>query len=112
MKLAYAVVFEQTPNNYSAYSPDLPGCVGTAATWTEVRQIMRDAVALYIEELTEKGEPVPMPQMSVQDALTFHSNTLAENATELSRTFSDGPATISTTVVMVDIDVAVPAGAR
>ena len=112
MKLAYAVVFEQTPNNYSAYSPELPGCVATAATWTEIQKIMRDAIAVYIEETVEKGEPVPTPQMSVQDALAFHSNALAENAEELSQTFSDAPATISTTVVMVDIDVAVPAGAR
>lgn len=112
MKLAYAVVFEQTPNNYSAYAPDLPGCVATAATWTEIQQIMRDAIALYVAETVEKGEPIPAPQMSVQDALAFHGNTLAENAAELSQAYSDAPATISTTVVMVDIDVAVPTGAR
>ena len=112
MNLQYSVVFERTPNNYCAYVPDLPGCIATAATWTEIQQIMQDAIALYIEETVEKGEPVPTPQMSVQDALAFHSNALAENAEELSRAFSDAPATISTTVVMVDIDVAVPAGAR
>ena len=112
MKLAYAVVFEQAPNNYSAYSPELPGCIGTAETWTEIHEIMRASIAIYIGEIVEKGEPLPTPRMSVQDALAFHSNALRENTEELRSAFSDAPATISTTVVMVDIDVAVPAGAR
>ena len=38
MKLAYSVVFERTPNNYSAYVPDVPGCVSTGKTWTRCRR--------------------------------------------------------------------------
>ena len=37
MKLRYAVVFEQTPNNYCAYAPDVPGCVSTGTTWKEIQ---------------------------------------------------------------------------
>ena len=36
MKLTYAVVFEQAPNNYCAYIPDLPGCISTGRTWEEM----------------------------------------------------------------------------
>ena len=96
MKLTYAVVFEETSNNYSAYAPDLPGCVGTAATLAEAQEIMREAMGIYIEETIEQGEPLPAPQMSMQDALAFHSKALTENADKLRSTFADAPATIST----------------
>ena len=38
MKLKYAVVYERTPNNYSAYSPDLPGCISTGETWEDIQE--------------------------------------------------------------------------
>ena len=40
MKLTYAVVFEQTPNNYGAYVPDVPGCVSTGKTWDEMQAMI------------------------------------------------------------------------
>ena len=111
LKLTYAVVFEQMPNNYSAYSPDLDGCIGTAATWEEIQETMREAITIYIEETLEKGGPMPAPHMSVQDALTYHSDTLSENAEALQSTFSESPATVSTTVAMIDVEVAAPTAA-
>ena len=45
MKLQYAVVFERTPNNYCAYVPDLPGCISTGKTWTEMKEIVQEASA-------------------------------------------------------------------
>lgn len=54
MKLKYVVVFEQTPNNYSAYLPDLPGCVSTGKTWEEMQEMIREAVPFHIEGMLEK----------------------------------------------------------
>ena len=41
MKLKYVVIYERTPNNYSAYSPDLPGCISTGKTWEEIQENIR-----------------------------------------------------------------------
>lgn len=57
----YAVVIERAPNNYSAYVPDLPGCVATGATIEEVEREIREAIEFHIEGLRDAGEPVPEP---------------------------------------------------
>ena len=57
----YTIVIEQTPRNFAAYAPDLPGCVATGATRHEVVQEMRSAIAFHIESLREHDEPVPAP---------------------------------------------------
>ena len=49
MKFQYAVVYEQTPNNYGAYVPDLPVCVSAGDSWDEIQENIRDAVAFHIE---------------------------------------------------------------
>ena len=72
MKLTYVVVFEQTPNNYCAYIPDLPGCVSTGRTWEEMQWMIKEAIEFHIEGIQLDGEPVPPPQMSVEDALAYH----------------------------------------
>ena len=72
MKLTYVVVFEQTPNNYCAYVPDLPGCISTGRTWEEMQCMIKEAITGHIEITHEYGEPVPLPQMSVEDALAYH----------------------------------------
>jgi len=59
---AYAVVIEQADGNWSAYVPDLPGCVSTGATPTEVIANIREAIELHIEGMIEDGEPVPPPR--------------------------------------------------
>ena len=59
MKLTYAVVFEQTPNNYCAYVPDVPGCVSTGGTWDEMQAMIREALAFHIEGLLEGASPSP-----------------------------------------------------
>lgn len=55
----YAVVYEQTPNNYSAYVPDLPGCIATGKTLDEVERLMGEGVRLHLELMREMGEPIP-----------------------------------------------------
>lgn len=62
---AYAVVIEQADGNWSAYVPDLPGCVSTGATPTEVIANIREAIELHIEGMIEDGEPVPPPRTLV-----------------------------------------------
>jgi predicted RNase H-like HicB family nuclease len=59
--MRYAVVIEQAQGNYSAYVPDLPGCVAVGDTLDEVEQEIRDAIHLHIEGLKEDGLPVPPP---------------------------------------------------
>lgn len=49
------------PSNYSAWSPDLPGCVATGATVEEVEREMRAAIALHLEGLDQDGDPIPEP---------------------------------------------------
>lgn len=57
----YTVVFEQAPNNWAAYVPDLPGCVTTGSTLEETRRLITEAIEFHIEGLREDGEPVPEP---------------------------------------------------
>ncbi len=78
MKLTYAVVFEQTPNNYCAYIPDLPGCISTGRTWDKMLAMIKEAIAFHIEGMHEDGDPIPPPQMSVSEALAYHKETIPE----------------------------------
>ena len=60
--MKYAVVIEDAGCNYSAYVPDLPGCVATGASVEEAEAEIRKAVAFHIEGLLEDGLPVPPPK--------------------------------------------------
>jgi len=58
----YLIVIEGAQGeNFSAYAPDLPGCVATGATHDEVEREMRDAITFHLEGLREAGEPIPEP---------------------------------------------------
>lgn len=105
MKLTYAVVIEQTPNNYAAYAPEVPGCISTAKTWDEMLAMIREALTVHIEFLIEDGDPVPEPMMSVDDAIAYHSEALAKANEESLVEHGDAPATISTAFRMVEIEV-------
>lgn len=59
--MKYVVVFERTPNNWSAYVPDLPGCVAAGDTREEVECLIREAITLHIAALREQNQPVPRP---------------------------------------------------
>jgi predicted RNase H-like HicB family nuclease len=58
---SYLVVVEETETGYSAYSPDLPGCVATGSSREEVEQNIREAIELHLEGLQEEGQPTPEP---------------------------------------------------
>ncbi len=59
--MRYAVVIEKATENYSAYVPDLPGCVATGPTVESVEAHIREAIRFHIEGLEEDGLPVPAP---------------------------------------------------
>jgi predicted RNase H-like HicB family nuclease len=59
--MRYAVIIEKAAGNYSAYVPDLPGCVATGATVEAVEQEIRDAIRFHIEGLKADGLEVPAP---------------------------------------------------
>jgi predicted RNase H-like HicB family nuclease len=64
--MRYAVVIEKAEHNYSAYVPDLPGCVATGASIGEVEQLIREAIELHLAGLQEDGLPVPQPSSQVE----------------------------------------------
>ncbi len=59
--MKYLVIVEKAPGNYSAYVPDLPGCVATGATPEDVQRNIREAVAFHLDGLREDGLPLPEP---------------------------------------------------
>lgn len=63
--MRYAIVIEKAENNYSAYVPDLPGCVATGKTIAEARQQINEAIEFHLRGLREDGLPVPEPTSEV-----------------------------------------------
>jgi predicted RNase H-like HicB family nuclease len=59
--MKYLIVIEPTATGFSAYSPDLPGCVSTGATRDACEQNMHEAIAFHIDGLRDEGEDVPQP---------------------------------------------------
>ncbi len=59
--MRYGIVIEKAQDNYSAYVPDLPGCVATGGTVAEVENQIREAIRFHIEGLSEDGLPIPPP---------------------------------------------------
>jgi predicted RNase H-like HicB family nuclease len=64
--MRYAVVIEKAEKNYSAYVPDLPGCVATGATLEQAEAEIREAIEFHIEGLREDGLPIPEPASKVE----------------------------------------------
>lgn len=63
--MRYAIVIEKAAGNYSAYVPDLPGCVATGATIPEVEAEIREAIVLHVEGLRQDGIPLPAGESQV-----------------------------------------------
>ena len=59
--MRYAMIIETGKHNYSAYLPDLPGCIATGKTIEEVRERMREAIELHLAGMREDGLPIPKP---------------------------------------------------
>ena len=64
--MRYAIVIERAGTNFSAYVPDLPGCVATHESVEGVERLIREAIELHIQGLREDGTPVPPPNSRVE----------------------------------------------
>lgn len=59
--MKYLIVIEKTQTGFSAYSPDIPGCVTTGKSHEETTENMEEAIAFHLEGLKLEGEPLPLP---------------------------------------------------
>lgn len=64
--MRYAIVIEKAEGNYSAYAPDLPGCVATGSSQAEVEVEIREAIEFHLAGLQEDGLPIPQPSSKVE----------------------------------------------
>lgn len=62
--MRYLTIIEKTETGYSAYSPDLPGCVSTGVTFEEVEKNMREAIEFHLDGLKLEGYEIPQPSTS------------------------------------------------
>ena len=108
MKLRYAVIFEQTPNNYCASVPDVPGCVSVGDTWDEMLAMIAEALTFHIEDLLEQGEPLPVPKMSIEDAIAYRDEPIPDDVMESYLEFGDDTPSLSTRVEYVEVEVPAP----
>lgn len=63
--MRYAIVIEKAGDNFSAYVPDLPGCVATGSTVAETEQSIREAIEHHLLGMREDGTPIPLPSSQV-----------------------------------------------
>ena len=59
--MKYVVVYEQPPTGWSAYVPDLPGCIAAGGAREETERLIREAIAFHMEGLRQADEPIPQP---------------------------------------------------
>jgi predicted RNase H-like HicB family nuclease len=64
--MRYAIVIESAGGNYSAYVPDLPGCIATGETPAATEQAIREAIEFHLEGMREDGSPIPPPTSRVE----------------------------------------------
>lgn len=64
--MRYAIVIEKGEGNYSAYVPDLPGCVATGDTLEEIEREIQEAIEFHLEGMRADGQPIPEPSSRVE----------------------------------------------
>ena len=63
--MRYAIVIEEAGANFSAYVPDLPGCIATGNTVADAEQAIREAIEFHLDGMREDGTPIPPPSSHV-----------------------------------------------
>lgn len=63
--MKYSIIIEKAGNNYSAYSPDVPGCVATGETAIEAKENLKKSLIFHFQGLKEDGLPIPTPESQV-----------------------------------------------
>jgi predicted RNase H-like HicB family nuclease len=61
IRVKYTVIYEKTATGYSAYVPDLPGCISAGSTLEETTELMRAAIEMHLETMREDGDSIPEP---------------------------------------------------
>ena len=64
--IKYLVIYERDGKSDGAYVPDLPGCVAVASSLARVKKLIREAIALHVEDMRERGERLPKPRTEVE----------------------------------------------
>ena len=64
--IKYLVIYERDGKSYGAYVPDLPGCVAVASSLARVKKLIREAIALHVGDMRERGERLPKPRTEVE----------------------------------------------
>lgn len=59
--MKYTVIYEKTRTGYSAYVPDLPGCIAAGSTLEKTAELMGGAIEMHLEGMREDGDPIPKP---------------------------------------------------
>lgn len=70
--LRYPIIIEKTARNYSAFSPDLPGCVATGRTLEQTIKNMEQAIRMHLRGLREDGLPIPKPSSKLTYEVSNH----------------------------------------
>ena len=76
----FLVVIEKANNNYSAYSPDLPGCVATGATHEDAEKNMYEAIEMHIQGLLEDALPVPESKSFAEYVVISENSSMGQTA--------------------------------
>ena len=109
-KRTCTVAIDRGPNNYSAYCPDVLGCVSVGDDWPEMLAMIREALEFHIEGMLEDGDALPEPTMSIEDAMRFHCD-LGEEPGYEEWLDADEPPSTEVTVAMVEVEINVPSAA-
>jgi predicted RNase H-like HicB family nuclease len=81
--MRYAIVIEKAQNNYSAYVPDLPGCLATGAMLEKVEAQIREAIEFHIAGLREDGMPIPQSSSRGDYVKCPHNNAIERSLRQL-----------------------------
>ena len=105
MKRSYVVVFERTPNNYSAGAPDVPGCVAAAGTFKKTQKLIAEALELHLQDLAETGQPIPEPRMSMTDAMADYAKVVSDDVDYGYSDYGDAVEPLEVTFGWVEVNV-------
>lgn len=111
MKFKFVAVLTEMPNNYSAYVPDLPGCISTGKTWEKMVEMIHECLEFHIEGMMINGDPLPETRMSLEEAMAHHCEPFTEEELEEFSKY-DFPPTLSVTFKEIEVEVAMPAPAE
>ena len=64
--MKYLVIYEREGKSYGAYVPDLPGCVAAARSLPRAKKLIREAIALHLEDMRERGQRLPRPRTEIE----------------------------------------------